>query len=70
MTQRCLVQLTASDVSFASVKPNTSNHNMLKIVKAKHRIFSNVRKPRYMFLFSLKIKKLSNSAVTTILAIG
>lgn len=70
VTQRCLVQLTVSDVSFVSVKPNTSNHNMFKIVKAKHHIFSNVRKPRYMFLFSLKINNLSYSAVTTILVIG
>lgn len=43
-TQRCLVQLTESDVPFVSLKPNTYNHNMFKIVKAKHCIFSNVRK--------------------------
>lgn len=63
-TQRCLVQLTVSDVSFVSLRPNTSNHNMFKIVKIKHCIFCNVRKTQYMFLFSLKINKLSYSAVT------
>lgn len=56
-TQRCLVQLTVSDVSFVSLKPNTSNHNMFKTVKAKHCIFSNVRKSWYMCLFSFKNKQ-------------